>query len=386
MPFPILRLLTIFVGIAAVLSFSIPDVEFPQNLTDNPLGIDDQKHSEALVGSISEWLGPLAPIAISPFFGITCLAAISQFGGDYLPVNSFISSNPALNNPTVLWVFLGLTLITSIPRFTKISKPIAQAIDQIEAYAGIITILVIRFLPGILENHEPAAEMAVQMGILTFSADVVLAIAAVINIVVINSVKFFFEVLVWLIPFPFIDAALEIANKTICAGLMAIYAVSPLAASLINLLLFLGCLVVFRWVHRQVTYLRAILGDPAWAFVNPKYGIPRRDRLTVFPKQDFDVFPAKSRLFLQATPTGWLLVQPRFLLPSRSKEIVQSDSKLTMREGFLVNSIDVDGPEAGCLLFSSRYRKRLDELAHKFNLGRSKEVFQDDLGFDLQKA
>jgi hypothetical protein len=155
----LLKLAVIFVGITTLASFQLPD-SLPPSLTENPLSLGDQQQAQALTQSIqaAEWLGPLAPIAISPFFGITCLAAISQFGGDFLPVNSFVSNNPVLNNPTIFWIFLALTLLTSLPRFTKVSKPAAQAIDQVEAYAGIITILIIRFLPGWLESttSEPA--------------------------------------------------------------------------------------------------------------------------------------------------------------------------------------------------------------------------------------
>lgn len=383
-----LKLAVVLLGMSTLLAFQIPDIEFPQNLTENPLPFSDQQKAQDLVSSVkaSEWLGPLAPIAISPFFGITCLAAISQFGGDYVPVNSFVSTNPVLNNPTILWVFLGLTVLTSLPRLTKVSKPAAQAIDQLETYAGIITILIIRFLPGMLESSEPATAMVVQMGVLSFSADVLLGVAAVINIVVINSVKFFFEVMVWLIPVPFVDAALEVANKTACAGLMAIYAWSPLAATGVNLLLFLICLVVFRWVNRRVTYLRSIIGDPVWSLLNPKFGVPKSDRLTVFTKDEFESFPAKTKLVLQSNENGWRLIQPRFLMSQRLIDIERSDSRLIMREGLMVNSLEIMGPKTATLLFSRRYLNHVDELAKKVGAEQSSESFNDDLKADLVKT
>lgn len=34
--------------------------------------------------SIAEWLGPMAPVALSPFFGITCLSGLSLFGGGWI--------------------------------------------------------------------------------------------------------------------------------------------------------------------------------------------------------------------------------------------------------------------------------------------------------------
>ena len=105
-------------------------IDLPDNLTEDPLTSSDSAKIDRIATSVNwaEWLGPLAPIAISPFFGITILAGISQFGGSWVE-NSFISNNPVLSNPAVFWVFLCLTIMTSLPRFTKVSKPAAQAID-----------------------------------------------------------------------------------------------------------------------------------------------------------------------------------------------------------------------------------------------------------------
>ena len=181
------------------------------DLMKSPLTPADLDKADGLVGSVSasEWLGPLAPIAISPFFGVTILAGMAQFGGDWMPANEFISNNAILKNPAVFWVFLALTILTSVPRFTKVSKPAAQAVDQLEAYAGIITIILLRVMMMTADDSMTAEQpIVMQAGFLSFSADTLMCIAAVINIMVINTVKFFFEVSVWLMPFPFVDAML----------------------------------------------------------------------------------------------------------------------------------------------------------------------------------
>ncbi len=238
-----------------------------------------------------------------------------------------------------------------------------------------------------LESGEPAATaMVVHMGFLSFSADVLLAIAAVINIIVINSMKFFFEVMVWLIPVPFIDAALEVANKSVCAGLMAIYAWSPVAATGINLLLFVICLIMFRWVNRRVTYLRSMIGDPIWALINPGYGKPTNDRLTVFVKDGFESFPAKSKLILQTTDQGWQLIRPRFLLSKQVVDINREGNRMTMREGLLVNNLEISGSQPVNLLFSRRYLKHPAKLADLIGAEQSEEAFADDLKSDLAGA
>ena len=384
-----LKLVVVVIGACTLASFEVRNVQLPDNLAKSPLSINEQAKAAELASSLqaSEWLGPLAPIAISPFFGITCLCAISQFGGDYVSLNTFVSTNPVLKNPTVFWVFLGLTVLTSLPRFTKVSKPVAQAIDQIEAWAGIITILVIRFLPGLLESSvEPQTATMVQMGFLTVTADLLFAVAAVINIVVINTVKFFFEVMVWLIPFPFVDAVLEAANKSLCLGLMAIYAFSPFTATLLNLILFGICLLMFRWIHRQVGFMRAVIGDPLWSLIDRRFGIPRHDCLTVFPETAFEGFAAKSKLNLRPIDQGWQLIQLRFLLASKTLKLDRANCRLIMKEGMFLNSIEVSGECFATLLFSQRFRGNNLELAKRIGVEHSDEVFNGDLSTELAQS
>ena len=391
-----LRFAVVIVGITTLMSYQTSDVQqqtrdlqqqldklpidVPSNLTKDPLTFQDQRKIAELTTTFqaSEWLGPLAPIAISPFFGIAILAGLSQFGGDYLPFNSFISDNPVLGNPAVFWIFLCLTIATSLPRLTKVSKPAAQAIDQLEAYAGIITIVLIRLITMVPE-YDPGTQtaMVVQMGALSFTADILFSIAATINIIVINSVKSFFEMLVWLIPFPMVDAMLEVANKSLCAGLLAIYAWSPIVATIINLILFIACLFAFRWIHRQVVYFRSLLFDPIWSMISKSFGIPKRKELIVFPKDSLGPFPAKSKLLMHPTDDGWMLTQDRWFLPHQSLAISNEDTSMVMRKGMLINNIEMSGndpEECGKLLFSRRYSGELEKVADLLDLRIGEEV------------
>lgn len=344
-----------------------------ENLSGDPFPAGDMARVAALEGlsqsaSVAEWLGPMAPIALSPFFGIACLAALSQYGAEWIPGNTFLSNNAILNDPVVLWIFVGLTLLTSLPRLTKVSKPMAQAIDQVETYAAIITILIVRWYAGSFES-TPEIAMAevqvVQMGFFSFSADALLSIAAIINILVINSVKFFCEVMVWLTPFPFVDALLEAANKSLCAGLIAIYAYSPTIATVLNLILFALALVAFRWTQRRVTWLRSVLIDPIRARLQPAYGQPTGGSLIVFAQKAFGPFPAKARIELTPNDSGWTLRQRQWLFADNEMQLDRTTSQLSMQSGIVTNRIEVTGPESGSLLFTQRYGGALDVLCQQ---------------------
>ena len=352
------------------LALASPQLELGADFLKSPLTEEDQASMKAI--STWEWLGPLAPVALSPFFAITCLAGLSQFGGDYLPLNSFISNNAVLKNEYVFWLFGVLTLLTSLPRLMKVSKPFAQAMDMLETYGGIITVIVLRFASSIpsgepLEPIETA--MVVQMGWMSFPVDVLFSLAAIVNIIVINSVKFFFEVLVWLVPFPFVDALLEIANKGICAGLMAVYAYNPLVATILNLILFAACLYAFSWTKRRVAYWRTMLTDPMLAMIWPSYSTWNGRRLNGFLKNGLGRIPAKAAVAMEKTDSGWRVAQRRWFFPASVVELPSSEYVFEVHRGMMTNSIRGQasgGAEAVEIVMSGRFQKHFDQISEDF--------------------
>lgn len=311
-----------------------------------------------------DWLGPLAPVALSPFFGITLLSGLAIWGPDFLAGNSLLSAATPLRNPTLFWVFLGLTCLTSVPRFTKVSKPFAQAVDFCETYSVIFILLVIKFMattsgPG---EVEP---LALQAGFVSFSLETMLAVAAIVNIIVINAVKYFFEFLIWLTPIPMLDALFETCNKVACAALMGLYAFSPLLATIINLILLTIALVIFRWSYRRVQFYRSMVLDPVLSWFFQGWGHPKRPELVVFPRGPYDPFPAKGRLVLRREATGWSLVQRRWFLAERLRQLDPDEHRLVIVPGWLTNNLRVTDRSGRHIefVFSHRYRMYLPEVA-----------------------
>lgn len=306
---------------------------------------------------IAEWLGPLAPVAMSPFFGVTCLSGLSLWGPESVTNNALIGQASVLRSQMLFWIFLALTLLTSIPRLTKVSKPFAQAVDRIEAYSVIVILLAVKFAAG-QSSGEPATAM-VQLGIFSFTADALLAIAMVINILVINSVKFFFEFMVWLTPIPLLDALFEICNKSICAALISVYAFSPTIATVINLCLLFVALCIFRWVSRRVRFYRTMLLDPVLTWLWPSHGRTDLAELVVFPDGEVPPFPPKARLKLYRGDTasdGWTLQEASWWRPDRTV-MIPGDSKARVQLGWIINRIDFAQGDGSLikLCFSRRF-------------------------------
>lgn len=313
---------------------------------------------------VADWLGPLAPVALSPFFGILCLSAMSLYGGDWVSAdNAFLGDASPLHNPAIFWTFLVLTLITSIPRLTKVSKPFAQAVDQVEAWAGIITLLALKLMMG-ADAPELEQLSMVELGIVSATTSTLLMIAGAINVFVINTVKFFFEVLIWITPIPAVDAIFEVANKVACATLMAIYGYSPTIATGINLVMFVIAAFVFSWVYRREVFFRTALLDAVWAFFAPPKGVTDPE-LVVFPAAEVGPFLARTRCRLHKTESGWTLTQQRFLRSDIRLEIPAGDCTAELDAGFFTNTIKLSGTPAADLTFSRWYNQCLPDLADK---------------------
>jgi hypothetical protein len=321
----------------------------------------------------AEWLGPLAPIALSPFFGISLLSALAMWGPDWMPTNRFLESSQALNNGWMFTVFITLTVVTSLPRLTKVSKPIAVALDRVETYGSIITLLVIRIMADPTADAIPieTPEVAIggvtimQAGVVSMTADVLFGIAMVFNIIVVNSVKFFFEFLIWLTPVPLIDALFETANKSFCAALMGLYAFSPTLATILNLVILFACAIALRWINRRVRFYRSMLFDPLLNVIFSSRGVPKDPELVVFPATPLQPFAPRSCLKLRSTDDHWHLTEDRLLLGRLEKKIPHAQARLEIRTGLLTNTLVVfeGDQEIATLTFSRRYNAQLQQMA-----------------------
>lgn len=338
----------------------LPSAEMIEKRLEGEFGADEIAATSGWVQTLGivDWLGPLAPVALSPFFGVTCLSGLAIWGPDWVTDNAMLGSAGPLQNPTLFVVFMGLTLLTSLPRLTKVSKPFAQAVDRIETYAVIVILLVIKGV-ATLQSDVPPQVAVVQLGILSFTVDTLLGLAMVANVLVINSVKFFFEFMVWLTPIPLVDAIFEICNKTLCVALMAIYAFSPTIATIINLVILLAAAIVLRWISRRVRFYRTMVLDPILSKLWSGFGQSKRPELIVFPKSGLGPFAAKSRLKLSRASddaSGWLLEEANWWMPSKQHRIAP-ETLPKVRCGWVLNTIEIrtaDG-ESIVLSFSRRY-------------------------------
>lgn len=356
-------------GQEGTLQLELPDeikLDLPTSTPPSTTGL--RPDAAAAVNNISntlttsEWLGPLAPVALSPFFALTILSGAALYGTEMLGADhALLQAAGPLKNPAIFWTFLALTVITSIPKFSKVSKPFAQAADKLEAFAGIIVIIALRLAIGGGEADPQLAANTVvyQAGVVSFTAQTLLTIAMVVNFLMINSIKFFFELLIWITPVPLLDAIFEVGNKTACAGLMTLYAFSPTLATIVNLVLFSLCALMFLWARRREVYYRTLMFDAVRHWLKLPAG--SCESITVFPQEPIGPIAEKSRCRLTKTANGWQLKANRWFRPSVEHTLNAKTLKIT--KGWFTTKFDFgDGTR---LIGSQRYHAQLDQVAEK---------------------
>lgn len=261
-----------------------------------------------------DWLGPVSAIALSPFFGLACLSGIATYGPSFLREHSsLLGITGPMNNPALFWSMAALALITTLPRWTKFTKPISLAIEKLEAYSAVIILVVMRLTvdfsaaPTDVSLVLPCSDHPIpllQAGMTTLPLDILLALAIAINMIVVNTIKLFIDILIWITPFPAIDIVLDLIGKSLCAALLGIYAWSPWLAVVLDLLLFVACAMVFMQVTRRLRYYRDLVLKPILRKVfgsgsESPVTSPLNHPTPVFLAKPFRGFPSLSRATLE---------------------------------------------------------------------------------------
>ncbi len=294
--------------------------------------------------SAVEWLGPMSAIALSPFFGLACLSGLANFGPEWATQDSPLLGNVGpMKSQLLFWIMLVLTIITSAPRFTKLSKPIALVAETLESYSAIIILAVMKFSsflgsPSSSEVSDlPIAPYMMQAGIGDLTTDFVFTLAAATNIVVINTIKLGCEFFVWLIPVPFVDSIFEVTNKIACVCLALLYAYSPTVSALLNLAIFIACALIFIQVTRYMRYFKYLFVYPVFR-ATLGYNESEQKMFSGFLSAPWSKLPSKTELRLSRIsgdrvevvyPT-WLSAYPKGIAAIKNVEPGLLSDKLTI--------------------------------------------------------
>ncbi len=342
---------------------------YSQDTIKEPVNNSVNKNTRLITDNIDifEVFGPVLPIALSPFFGVAITSLASILAKNDVFENEYLSTHPLLNNWPVLVVFLLLTILTALPKYTKITGQFALIIAKIEDYAGLIILLIIQIIPQLLSNNQSESITIVhQAGFFEFSYTTLIAVASVANMYVIKVVRFFFDFLIYLSPIPAVDAVFDNIKKGFIIFIISLYAINPLLAFIANVLIFLMSAIMFSWVNRRVVYFENIYIDPRKAKILKKYPhlvdkkLPRKIAkkheflqfaVIAFPLKRMGAFKRKMKCWLVSDNNSLFLYKNRFILKPRVLDLNKYQNKLNIGEDIFW--IRVEEPE-------KYYRLKLD--------------------------
>lgn len=227
-----------------------------------PLSVLAQSEIESALAqnaSLVESLSLLSPMAISPFWTlfITSFASTFNIGNDY------IASNPMLDSVLVLSFSFLLVVITTLPNLMKVSKPIGLAAKFLENKAGYVIYILMMIVPYIFVSDVSQYQGMITFGIFGIPFKVLLIIAlALPYFIVVMTVRYFLEIMVFLSPIPLFDAVLEILKKLFTVSLIVIYFLFPTFGFILSLLIFFVALLFFKKAKKLSNFFQYIYALP----------------------------------------------------------------------------------------------------------------------------
>lgn len=336
--------------------------------------------------SLVESFSLLSPMAISPFWTLFITSFASTLGIG----NQYIASNPILDNGIVLFISFLLVLITTLPNLTKVSKPIGLTANFLENKAGYVIYDLMMVAPHLLQSGESQQQGMVTFGFFDIPFSVILMIAlALPYFLVVMTVRYFLEILIFLSPIPLLDAFFELIKKGITFFLIVIYFVFPTFGFILSILIFIASFLLFKRAKKVSNFFQYVYVLPILAKLFGRKQELVSDKLPSkisrqYPNASLAVkcltgkktgkIPSKSIVWMLKNDEGLFICQPKFL---RSTVVVQVDKpqadNLQLSQELYYQIIH-DSQSQTKLLINSTYKRLSDEIGRALNLEKMGKV------------
>lgn len=243
----------------------------------------------------------VAPLGINPLIALGALG-FAAHGGHW-------KAPPGLEVLSLPWVWGTLLLLGFLLKFGrsfKLTKPVAEFIGTSESVLGLISVGLVIWpaTESIVSTHFQAG-MASQFGLLAYG---LLAYS------VVCAMRTAFDILIWISPFPLVDAAFQGAKLVLTIGLLLLAIFFPWVALFVNLFIVFASLLALRWALRLTQFASILIRDMVW----------RKNRMDLLPREDglhaqndfgplmvFNVghpdWPKRKKLYLWCVNGRWLV-------------------------------------------------------------------------------
>lgn len=365
------------VSLLLAIAVSIPILMFAQTEIASAL---------AQNSSFVESFSLLSPMAISPFWTLFLTSLASTLGVG----NQYIASNPMLDNGIILFISFILVLITTLPNLMKVSKPIGLTANFLENKAGYVIYVLIMFAPHLLQSGNSQQQGMVTFGFFDIPYSAIFMVAlALPYFLVVMTVRYFLEILIFLSPIPLLDAFFELTKKGITFFLIVIYFVFPTFGFFLSVVIFFVSFLLFKRAKKVSNFFQYVYVLPMLSKLFGTKQVLVSDKIPFKIRKQFSstslaikcltgkkigTIPSKSMVWMIQSGEGLFIFQPKFLRSPIAIQIDKSHADNLQISQELYYQIIHDSQSQIKLLLNSTYKGLSDEIGNVLNLERMGKV------------
>ena len=332
--------------------------------------------------SLIDQFAQLAPMGINPYATVFITSLCAKLGFH----NAFVATNPFFNNWFVLILFGVLFTFTSLVgtlfKTTKVTAPIALADNYLSNKAALVINGIVMLAPTLLSNDPIGNEIVYQAGLLSINFKTILIlIASMYFLIVVMSVRFFVDILIFLSPIPLIDSFLEISKIIITIVFVIISIISPTFSVIISVLLFLISIFLFKRSIRLVDKTKYLIIYPILNIFRNKVKVLTNGHsfsILVYTYKKTLKIKKGEIIRLEKQEDKFFLTRRRFLLSNIKEEISFINCSLSQNH----LNIYLTNETGDILLIMNRsYHRYIDEISKIMNI----EINKRTTGLNLNR-
>jgi len=272
-------------------------------------------------------LGQLLPMGINPYATVFLTSIFSKFGLE----NQYVATNPFFDNWAVVIIFGALFLFTSLVgtvfKTNKATAAIGLADNYLSGHAAIIINIFVILAPTFLgvSNNEP--EIIQQANFMNIGLKTLLIlVVSIYFLIVVSSVRFFVDILIFLSPIPLIDSILEIIKIVVTLFFVLLAAIFPTVSAVVAIVIFIFSLMFYKRSMRLINQTKYLFVYPILDFFKAEPEVNEDNfSIPVLVKVKTKKFKKGTIVKLTKKNEKIVLVKERFLAPNTTEEFDFSD-------------------------------------------------------------
>ncbi|TPN86913.1 hypothetical protein [Aquimarina algicola] len=311
----------------------------------------------------------LAPMCINPYLTVFLTSLSAKIGFH----NDFVATNPFFNNwfITILFgvLFLFTASVGTVFKTNKATAPIALVDNYLSNHAALLINGFIMLAPTIFSSDSLHEEVVYQAGFLSVSFKTILVlITSMYFLVIVMSVRFFLDILIFFSPFPLIDSALEISKIIVSLIFVFISIISPMLSVIISVLMFIVALIFYRRSVRLIQKTKYLIIYPILNLFRSKEKILTNGEsfsILIYTANPTEKIKKGRIVRLEKENEKFYIVKNRFLRSNIKEEIDFSDFTIDQKS----LSIKIMSKDENITIILNRsYHKYIEEIAETLGI------------------